>query len=329
MAIKAKFTDNEFADDLQAYRRYKKSARNTTIFRHAEKCQANLHDWGGANLVTFDPSKESITIISRNEPAGPSFKNMGVLFDPQLNMHGAIESLTASAKWKLRTLLRTQRFFKSADLVHLYKARILSFIEYRTAAIYHGSASALEQVDKVQSRLLKSAGISMENGILYFGLAPLNARRDMALLGLIHRTVLGLGPGHFAKFFRSTDSVRHTGREHLRRHKNQLESFRKGKYLDILAFSVLGLIDVYNLLPAYIVAETTVQEFQKRLQELLKEMAKEGEHKWELLYSPRQCLFNNRLRQLHDWRGLVTNGEKNDDDTRPATTMKITRLFAF
>ena len=136
---------------------------------------------------------------------------MGILFDPQLNMHGAIDSLTAAAKWKLRTLLRTQRFFKSADLVHLYKARILSFMEYRTAAIYHGNSTALEQVDNVQRRLLKSAGISMENGILFFGLALLNARRDMAMLGLIHRSVLGLGPEHFSKFFRRTDSTRHPG----------------------------------------------------------------------------------------------------------------------
>ena len=72
--------------------------------------------------------------------------------------------------------------------------RILGFIEYRTAAIYHASSTALAELDLVYSRLLRVAGLTQEDSLLEFGLAPLNSRRDIAMLGLIHRTVIGEGP---------------------------------------------------------------------------------------------------------------------------------------
>eukprot|EP00969_Alexandrium_andersonii_P269227 11899382-Alexandrium_andersonii.AAC.1 len=44
--------------------------------------------------------------------------------------------------------------------------------------------------------------MSDEEALLRFGLAPLAVRRDIALLGMIHRTILGKGPSQFAAFFR-------------------------------------------------------------------------------------------------------------------------------
>ena len=41
-----------------------------------------------------------------------------------------------------------------------------------------------------------------------------------------------------------------------------------------MAHSALGLADIYNLLPAYVVAARDVHTFQKRLQELLREAVK-------------------------------------------------------
>ena len=213
--------------------------------RHTEKCQAELHKWGAANAVTFEDTKESITILSRSDPAGPAFKNMGILFDPGLYMENSIESLRSKVNWKLRTLLRTSRFFTTAEIVHLYKARILSFIEYRTAAVYHGTSTSLVRIDEVQNRLINSAGISKVDAIMHFKLAPLNARRGMAMLELIHRSVIGSGPEHFRKFFKRIETPRNPGgRENMRRHKMQLETFRKGNFLELLAHSVLGLIDI-------------------------------------------------------------------------------------
>ena len=94
------------------------------------------------------------------------------------------------------------------------------------------------------------------------------------MLGVIHRSIIGEGPPQFAKFFvRKEESRRPHGREATRLHDKQLVSMRTGKFLDILSHSLLGLIDIYNLLPTYMVEASTVTEFQKRLQLLVMELA--------------------------------------------------------
>eukprot|EP00959_Pyramimonas_sp_CCMP1952_P180401 3772509-Pyramimonas_sp.AAC.1 len=81
-----------------------------------------------------------------------------------------------------------------AELVLLYKAHILSFIEYRTCAFTHASNSVSASLDRVQSSFLRSVGTSDLDALRHFKFAPLCSRRDIANLGLIHRTLLGAGP---------------------------------------------------------------------------------------------------------------------------------------
>jgi hypothetical protein len=119
----------------------------------------------------------------------------------------------------------------------------------------------------------------------------------MGMLGLIHRTVLGRGPKQFAEFFKPAEASRHPmGRENVRRHNRQVESHRTGKFLDIVGHSVLGLIDVYNLLPSGIVAAETVSVSQTRLQKQLVEAAKGDQPHWREMFSPRASMHNHPLR---------------------------------
>ena len=119
----------------------------------------------------------------------------------------------------------------------------------------------------------------------------------------------------------------------MRRHKFQLVTFRKGKILDLLTNSVLGLIDIYNLLPAYVVAASSVKEFQGKLQGLLKQLAGDGVDEWDSLYSPRRTLHGHRLRTLYDWNGSFptpTPKTTGDDDGETASSAnRKMRLFAF
>ena len=112
----------------------------------------------------------------------------------------------------------------------------------------------------------------------------------------------------------------------------QLETYRKGKFLDLLSNSALGLIDVYNLLPTYIVEAKTTKDFQQRLQALLKEVATEGKDEWNTLYCPRKPLHNNKLRNLHDWGGpkkkLTSTRGIDETETQHNDANKRARLFA-
>ena len=172
----------------------------------------------------------------------------GVRFDPGLYMNDAVDRLCSESSWKLNSILRTSRLFNDAHIVHLYKTKVLSFIEFRTSAIYHASDTLLNRVDCLQRRLIRSIGASDREALMNFRLAPLRTRRDIRMLGLIHRAVLGLGPDHFRKYIVRADAPLHPeGRNMTSRHNLQLRTYRVGKFLDLMEHSVFGLIDIYNL----------------------------------------------------------------------------------
>jgi hypothetical protein len=146
------FEEVVYADDLNAYRIFKSTAETAAIEDSMKSCQTELHAWGRANQVVFDPSKESHHILSMSDPVGANFRLLGVAFDGGLTMVDAVGELVADASWKLRTLQRTRRYYTDAELILLYKSQLLSFIEYRTSAIYHATRDVLERVDDIQTR---------------------------------------------------------------------------------------------------------------------------------------------------------------------------------
>ena len=175
----------------------------------------------------------------------------------------------------------------------MYKAHLLSYIEYRIPALYHACDTALGELDRVQTRFLREAGLTEEEALLEFNLAPLSARRDLAMLGLVHRTVLGRGPKQFRNFFKLAEAggVRPNTRLESRRHHKQLQDLRTGKHTNLVKHSALGLTGVYNLLPTEAVELDTVKDFQGCLQDLLKHRAAAGTRNWVRTFSPREPLW--------------------------------------
>ena len=229
---------------------------------------------------------------------------LGIHFDTSLYMAQDILKVSEEANWKVRTILRTNRFYNKEETMNLYKSRVLGYIEYRTSAFYHAAENLLQHIDTVQVRVCKALDVSMEQALMEYNLAPLNARRDISMLGLIHRSIIGAGPDHFSKFFvRAPTPSRPDGRETMRRHSKQVRSLRNGKFLQILSHSVLGLIDVYNLLPEYAVQATSVKLFQHRLQEQMKAAIMDGGKNWSELFSPRRDLHSHELRKWQKWVG--------------------------
>ena len=170
-----------------------------------------------------------------------------------------------------------------------YKAKLLSFIEYRTPAIYHATSSVLAPLDRLQTTFLRQACISEMEALMVFNLAPLRTRRDIAMMGVIHRTALGKGPPQLARFF-SLDrfgAQRVRTRAQSRQHTNHLAEYRQGAFLEILGRSALGLICVYNALPDRLVAVGSVSEFQASLQAIVKERAAAGCEDWADTFSTR------------------------------------------
>ena len=192
-----KFLEIIFADDLNAWRKFDAGTTYETMVTAMDECQCELHKWGSSNQVSFDRDKEGMFVLHRKCPRGDNFNLLGIQFDCKLIMSATVEELAKTCRWKLKAVLRTSRFNNGVSMVNLYKAQILSFIEYRTAAIYHTCDSALDLLDAVQDKILRVAGMSKLDALNMARLAPLGVRRDIAMLGVIHRTVLGHGPNSF------------------------------------------------------------------------------------------------------------------------------------
>ena len=123
----ATFTEVVFADDLNAFRSFPLNTANDVAIGAAEACQQELHKWGRANQVQFDPKKESLHIVSHYCPVGSNFKILGLNFDCRLIMGDAISGLVSEMRWRVKSILRTQRYHTVANIVHLYTGNVLSY----------------------------------------------------------------------------------------------------------------------------------------------------------------------------------------------------------
>ena len=119
---------------------------------------------------------------------------LSVPFDPKLQMFDAAIEFAGVAGWRLKTLLRAQRYYEKAALVGLYKSHILSFIEGATPALYHAAPNVLKIIDEIQHNFLQQIELSQLDALLDFNLAPLELRRDIAMLGVLYKVCHWIAP---------------------------------------------------------------------------------------------------------------------------------------
>ena len=105
------------------------------------------------------------------------------------------------SKLAARSLVKNLRFFSIPEIFVLYKAQVLSYIESRTPGLYHAAPSVLDRIDRVQRRFLRVVGFTELEALELYRLAPLPCRRDMAMLGVLHKISLGLAPSQLAALF--------------------------------------------------------------------------------------------------------------------------------
>ena len=109
----------------------------------------------------------------------------------------------------------------------------------------------------------------------------------------------------------------------------QVITHRVGKCLDLLFHSMLGLIVIYNLLPQYVVIAKNVSDFQRRLQLLVCEMASSAQNGWGELYSPRNPIWNNKLRSMYDWCPAGVTYHPGGECSMNHNSKRNERMFAF
>ena len=317
----AKFTESTFADDLNAFRGFLTSFDNNHLMNEMTKCQKKLHNWGNANQVTFDPAKEHFLILHPNDGHGDNFKLLGTTFDHKLKMDQGICEIAAQSHIRISTILRCRRFYDTCTLIRFYKSFVLSFIECATPAVYHATNFALSALDRVQIRLLDELGISKELALSNFSLAPLRARRDIAMLGLIHRVILNEAPPVFQEYIYLSSSVNfpRSLRGSKLRHSKQLHDPVNSMSSSIFHRSIFGLIYAYNLFPQHVVDSSSVSIFQSYLQRGLKEAVTRSVVNWDSLFSS-----SFKHMSVHAYQSLFV---KNESRSCSSLSTSVVPLF--
>ena len=140
----------------------------------------------------------------------------------------------------------------------------------------------LQALESVQAEFLDELALDAKNALILHNLAPLSTRRDISMLGLIHKVVLGLAPHQLSEFIRPA-TVMHVCRGwafNFPRHSRQLHDPIDGSCSRIMERSILCLVYSYNCLPQHAVDHKTVKGFQRTLQNAVKSCATDNQHQW-------------------------------------------------
>ena len=147
----------------------------TEVQNTLQKCRENVHKWGKANRVSFDPSKEYLVVLHPSAYHGEAFKLLGCMVDTDLAMDSAIDLLLTKIRPKIRAILRTHGYYSVPELITQFKTHIWGLMEANTGGIFHASSYRFAKIDHTQDRFLRELGLSAEQAFMKFNVCPSEA----------------------------------------------------------------------------------------------------------------------------------------------------------
>ena len=274
-----------FADDLNVFKTFRRNTPLSQMMDDLTKCREKVHSWGKMNRVSFDPKKEHLVVIHPDEFHGEAFKLLGLTTDLNLRMHTAIDQLLAKIRPKSTAILRTRGYYNIAELIGQYKTQIWGLVESHCGGYFHAASSLLEKIENVQLNFLKQLNLTAKEAFLNFNFAPSILRRNIAILGLIHKRVLGLCHPTFEELLpwygQKVNIPRGFG------HNKQLYDHRMEVTHQRSLFdkSIFGMIGFYNNLSQDLVDLPDVKSFQSALTNIAKDRCERRDSDWHLSFN--------------------------------------------
>ena len=179
-----------FADDLNVFQIFPLDVQNAQILEIMERTRKNVHQWGKRNRVTFEPSKENLAVIHPSSGEGETFKLLGCMFDVNLKMDIEIERICSITKPKINAMLRIANLYTKTDMIQQFKTHIWGYFEYSCGSILYATENQLQKIDNIQTRFLRHLNIDEDVAFLEYNFAPTMLRRDIGILGFIHKRIL-------------------------------------------------------------------------------------------------------------------------------------------
>ena len=237
--------------------------------------------------MTFDAAKEHLVVLHPSLNHGESFKLLGCMMDTDLRMHTAIEQMLSKVRPKITAILRTRAYYSLPQLVTQFKTHIWGLMEAHSGGIFHACTTLLAKIDHAQNRFLHELNLCPDRAFLEFNFIPPSFRRNVGILGLMHKRVLGKCHPTFQQLLPFYTERFPEGRD--RGHSKQLY----GHWVEINSHralytrSIFGMCDIYNNLPQYVVDSTSVSAFQACLTQMARTRCEQGVAAWATSFSRR------------------------------------------
>jgi len=209
------------------------------------------------------------------------------MVDTDLAMESAIDLLLTRIRPKIKAILRTRGYHSISDLIMQFKTHIWGLMEAHMGGIFHATSTRLDKIDHVQDRFLRELGISAEYAFEEFNFAPPKLRRNIGILGLLHKRVLGLCHPSFERLLpwyssRFEPSRGHGHNKTLYGHNCEISHCQ-----GLFSRSIFSMVDIYNSLLQYTVDNSSVSEFQSYLNHIAHTKCQQGDVKWMSLFCRR------------------------------------------
>ena len=225
----------------------------------------------------------------------------GCMIASHFQMDEAIIAILKQVRPKLKSLMRTRIYYSDSDMILQFKTHILSIIEAHSGAIYHSIDSNLAPLDKVLTIFLDHIGMSTEQAFLEHNLLPLRLRRDIAILGFIHKANLRECHPEISAFFGVGICPVLPSSIYPSRHTFQLKIFSdfvRGM-APLYSRSILNMGNLYNLLPQAFVECKTVHLFQSKLTSVSRVKCITKVPNWQTWLSARTYTLQNMLNNTY------------------------------
>ena len=159
-------------------------------------------------------------------------------------------------------------------------------MECHCGAYFHASTTLLEKVDQVQRSFVHKLGLTEQEAFLNFNFAPSSLRRNIAVLGLLHKRVLGQCHPTFERLLpyaeQSIDFRTFAHSKQLYGHRLEATHHRS-----LFSKSIFKMVDIYNNLPQHVVDVDKVTKFQHLLTEKARVRCRQGMPFWWQSFSAR------------------------------------------
>ena len=140
-------------------------------------------------------------IIHPVQDEGMDFRQQDSLIDVGLSMSPAVQDILDRTRPKVKSLLRTRGMYNHTQMLDQYKTHVWNLIEYHNGVLQHACASQLQRIDSMQRGYVQELHLTEASAFIHYNFAPPSLRRDIGLLGFLHKRILGLCHEAIVAFF--------------------------------------------------------------------------------------------------------------------------------